>query len=82
MIVLETSVHAYAMNELLLIVIAIMSALFVVVGWRLGKERLYTVIVIFLLLIVAVGGKVVSFFGYETNTGNIFYASVFLATYF
>jgi len=68
------------MNELLLLVTALISALFVVVGWRLG--RLYAVIILFLILIAGVGGKIVEFFGHSTNTGNIFYASVFLATYF
>ena len=70
------------MNESLLLLTALSSALIVVGGWRAGKERLYSVIIIFLVLITAVGGKIVSFFGHETNTGNIFYASVFLATYF
>src|ERR1700722_12511648 len=70
------------MNELLLLVTALASAAFVVGGWRLGKERLYSVIIVFLILIAAVGGKIVLFFGHETNGGNIFYASVFLATYF
>lgn len=50
--------------------------------WRFGKERLYSAIVIFLILVTTVGGKIVEFFGQNTNTGNIFYASVFLATYF
>jgi uncharacterized integral membrane protein (TIGR00697 family) len=70
------------MNELLLILTAIVSAGFVFAAWRFGKERLYTVIIVFLILIASVGGKIVEFFGHETNTGNIFYASVFLATYF
>lgn len=70
------------MNELLLIVTGLVSALLVVGGWRLGKERLYSVIIVFLILIAVVGGKIVFFFGHATNTGNIFYASVFLATYF
>ncbi len=70
------------MNELLLLLTALISSAFVVAGWKLGKERLYTVIVVFLILIAAVGGKIVPILGYETNTGNIFYASVFLATYF
>ncbi len=70
------------MNELLLLATALISAAFVAVGWRLGKERLYSVIIVFLILITAVGGKIVLFFGHPTNTGNIFYASVFLATYF
>jgi uncharacterized integral membrane protein (TIGR00697 family) len=70
------------MNELLLLVTAMISALFVAGGWWLGKERLYSVAVVFLILIAAVGGKVVLFFGHATNTGNVFYASIFLATYF
>lgn len=70
------------MNNFLLLAISIVSAGFVLVAWRLGKERLYSVIIVFLILIATAGGKIVEFFGYETNTGNIFYASVFLATYF
>jgi len=70
------------MNEVLLVLTALASALFVVVSWHLGKERLYSAIIVFLILIAAVGGKTVEFFGLTTNTGNIFYASVFLATYF
>jgi uncharacterized integral membrane protein (TIGR00697 family) len=70
------------MNELLLLITALVSALFVLAGWKFGKERLYSVIIVFLILIAAVGAKIVFFFGHPTNTGNIFYASVFLATYF
>lgn len=70
------------MNELLLFLIAAVSLSFVLIGWRFGKGRLYSVMIVFLILIAAAGGKIVMFFGHETNTGNIFYASVFLATYF
>ncbi|HWP61764.1 MAG TPA: queuosine precursor transporter [Candidatus Paceibacterota bacterium] len=70
------------MNEFLLLVTAILSASAVVVAWRAGKERLYTVMLVFLLLVSTFGGKVAVFFGHSTNTGNIFYASVYLATYF
>lgn len=70
------------MNDPLLLLTALVSASFVVVGWGLGKERLYSVMIVFLILITAAGGKIVMYFGHETNTGNIFYASVFLATYF
>lgn len=70
------------MNELLLLGIAFVSTLFVVTMWRLGKERLYSAIIVLLILVSAVGGKIVAFFGHSTNTGNIFYASVYLATYF
>lgn len=69
-------------NETLLLITAVFSAGFVVLSWKLGKERLYSAIMIFLLLISAVGGKIVEFFGFATNTGNVFYASVFLGTYF
>ncbi len=70
------------MNEILLVLTCLISVSFVFISWSLGKERLYTAIIIFLALIATVGAKIVEFFGFETNTGNIFYASVFLATYF
>jgi queuosine precursor transporter len=70
------------MNELLLLGQAIVSTLFVLLAWRFAHDRLYTIITIFLILIVTVGDKVVEFFGHQTNTGNIFYASIFLASYF
>ncbi len=69
-------------NDILLILTAGLSVLYVLFSWKLGKERLYSAIIVFLILIAAVGGKIVEFFGHETNTGNIFYASIFLATYF
>jgi hypothetical protein len=70
------------MNELLLGVEALFCALVVVLAWRFARERLYGVIVVLLILIANTGGKIVEYFGHSTNTGNIFYASVFLATYF
>jgi queuosine precursor transporter len=69
-------------NELLLLCMALVCAAFVFLSWRLDRERLHGVILIFLILISLTGSKVVEFFGHPTNTGNIFYASVFLATYF
>jgi queuosine precursor transporter len=69
------------MNEILLLVMAAVCAAFVYIAWRLDRERLYGVMIIFLILISITGGKVVEFFGHSTNTGNIFYSSVFLATY-
>ena len=70
------------MNEVILLLTSIISSFFVVLMWNLGKERLYSAIIVFLILISAVGGRIVVFFGHNTNTGNIFYSSVFLATYF
>ena len=69
-------------NELILLLTAVVSAVFVFTAWRFGKERLYSAIIVFLILIASLGGKIVTFAGHPTNTGNIFYASVFLATYF
>src|SRR3989344_8346637 len=70
------------LNELLLFVTVLLCAGFVFTTWELDRERLYGAIIIFLILITSIGGEIVVFFGHETNTGNIFYASVFLATYF
>jgi uncharacterized integral membrane protein (TIGR00697 family) len=69
-------------NEALLVLSGLLSAALIVGAWKLDKERLYSVILIFLILIAIGGGKIVEFFGFITNTGNIFYAGVFLATYF
>ncbi len=69
-------------NDYILLLTAILSAAMVLIASKTDKERLYSLIIIFLFLISIVGGKVVEFFGHQTNTGNIFYASVFLATYF
>lgn len=69
-------------NEFLFVLMGILATGFIIAAWKLDKERLYSAIVIFLILIATVGGKVVEFFGHETNSGNIFYASIFLTTYF
>lgn len=70
------------LNEALLLITSICSAGFVYLAWKFDKERLFSLIVIFLILISLVGGKVVTYFGFPTNAGNIFYSGVFLATYF
>lgn len=69
-------------NEAILLLTAIACVAVVCIAWRVDKERLYSAILIFLILISITGGKIVEFFGHETNTGNVFYGSVFLATYF
>ncbi|RJQ34802.1 VUT family protein [Candidatus Parcubacteria bacterium] len=72
------------MNEFLLFLTGVLSTLFVYIAWRTGaEERLcYTTIAVFLILIASVGGKLVELLGHETNVGNIYYAALFLATYF
>ncbi|MBU6321737.1 MAG: queuosine precursor transporter [Patescibacteria group bacterium] len=70
------------LNDWLLLAEAVVGAGLVVSVWRLDRERLLGVISIGLILIASVGGKVITVFGHETNAGNVFYACVFLATYF
>ncbi|MES2995011.1 MAG: queuosine precursor transporter [Patescibacteria group bacterium] len=69
-------------NETILLILGIISPALVLAAWKFDKERLHSVILVFLILISIAGSKIVEFFGYATNTGNIFYASIFLATYF
>lgn len=69
-------------NDLTLLLMAIATAGVVFVAWRFDKERLYASIIMFLVLIALTGSKLVTFLGFETNAGNIFYAGAFLATYF
>lgn len=68
-------------NEISFFIRLVLDAAFVLLLFRLGKAGLYAAIVTNLLLISVMGGKFVSIFGMVTNTGNVFYASVFLATF-
>jgi uncharacterized integral membrane protein (TIGR00697 family) len=70
------------LNEFLLFLSAFLCVGFILAAWKLNRERLHSAIILFLILISLVGAKTATFFGFETNVGNIFYASVFLATYF
>lgn len=54
----------------------------VFIAARLGRDWLMGVIITNLLLIGVFGAKLVSVLGIVTNVGNVFYACVFLATYF
>lgn len=64
-------------NELLISAIAI-SFILVLVAFGLGKEWLYALLSVNLILITAAGAQLISMFGFTTNIGNIFYAVVFL----
>ena len=70
------------LNEVLLFVEAVVCASIVVAVWKLDKERLLGLIAVALILIATTGGKLITVFGHTTNAGNIFYAAIFLATYF
>ena len=49
---------------------------------RVGAWLLYISIAVNLLLITIFGAKLISIFGFVTNTGNIFYVATFVAVYF
>ncbi len=53
----------------------------VLLAARIGAQWLYGTIAINFLLIGFFGAKIISQFGVTTNIGNIFYASIFFATY-
>lgn len=67
-------------NEIILLVKAVLSFTFIQTVFRLSKSSLLVVIVLNLLLVSVFGGKLISLFGFITNNGNVFYASVFFAT--
>lgn len=67
-------------NELITIVKILLSFTFIRLIFSLNKHFLYISIVLNLLLVSIFGAKLISLFGFITNNGNIFYASVFFAT--
>ncbi len=69
-------------NELLIVILALFDILFVFVAARNGVKRLFGSIALNLILVTIFGSKLIAVFGFTTNIGNIFYACVFLATYF
>ncbi len=69
------------LNVLLLACIFFLEVIFIIRFSKLSKEWLYGFIIVNLLLVSVLGGKLISVFGFTTNTGNVFYAAVFMATY-
>ena len=69
-------------NEWLFVLSALTDILFVFFAARRGVELLLSTVAINLVLIAIFGAKLFTVFGLTTNVGNIFYACVFLATYF
>ena len=67
------------MNELLLLAKILAECAFVLFASRLGKHWLVLTVAVNLILVSIMGAKVVTFFGFETNAGNTYYAGVFLA---
>lgn len=69
-------------NELLFLLATFVELGVVFIAARLGREWLLGTVAVNLILIGIFGAKIISVFGFVTNVGNVFYACVFLATYF
>lgn len=69
-------------NELLVLLASFLNISFIVFASRQGIEWLYSLIVINLVLVSIFGAKLITLFGFTTNSGNVFYACAFLATHF
>lgn len=68
------------MNEGIFFLTALLDLIFIVCMLRLGKAGIIAAIVINTILISAFGAKLITVFGFVTNTGNVFYASTFAAS--
>jgi uncharacterized integral membrane protein (TIGR00697 family) len=64
-----------------LIILSALCLLSVLAVAKIGKEWLYTTIIVNLFLVSIFGAKLITIGAFTTNVGNIFYAGVFFATY-
>ncbi len=69
-------------NEYVFVLSTLADIIFVFFLARRGVDWLLGSIVVNLLLVAVFGAKIITIFGLTTNAGNVFYASVFLATHF
>jgi uncharacterized integral membrane protein (TIGR00697 family) len=69
-------------NELLLILLTLVNVASIFFAARRGVNWLFGTIILNLILSNIFGAKLITVFGFVANIGNVFYASVFLATYF
>lgn len=72
----------YMPNESFFLLSALIDIFFVFFAARRGINWLFGTIITNLILIGVFGAKLITAFGIITNAGNVFYACVFLATYF
>src|SRR3989338_8119350 len=68
-------------NEVIFIVTIVVNFGLILFASKKSKEFLLATVAINLVLISVFGAKLISVFGLITNTGNVFYAGVFLATH-
>ena len=66
-------------NEILLLTTIIFDLAFVLLSLRFGKSGVICTVVVNVILVNVFGNKLISLFGFTTNSGNVFYASTFLA---
>jgi len=67
-------------NAIIFLLVAILDLCFVLLAWRLGKNWLISTILINIVLTSTFVGKLVPIFGLVTTAGEVFYASIFIAT--
>ena len=67
-------------NELLFLAVTIIELIFVLLAWRMGKEWVFVVIAVNIVLVSTFAGKLIPIFGFVTNVSNPFYAGIFIAT--
>lgn len=79
-VVLRWAVHP-PMNEALLVASAIVDLGLVLLAFSRKNAWVYATIVVNLLLISVFGQKLIEVWGFVTNVGTVYYASVFFAIY-
>ena len=68
-------------NESIIVGRVILEFILIICAFQLGKSWLYALLVLNLLLVSLFGAKLIFIFGFLTNGGNVFYASIFLITH-
>lgn len=67
-------------NELLFLIVMLLDLGLVLLAFRLGRPFLYAVMIGNIMFTNMVSSKIVNIFGFDGTIGNVFYASIFLAT--
>lgn len=67
-------------HELLFIIVALLSLLFVLIAFRLGRVYLFAVVIGYIMFVNMVSSKIVTVAGLDGTVANVFYAAIFLAT--
>lgn len=68
-------------NEFIFFIASFFDIFIVFSAGKLGRAWLYATIATNLILVSTFGAKLINIFGFTTNSANIFYACVFLATH-